>query len=66
MDGWESRLLFRGIAPVPIYFTPIAWSAYMLIADAAVLALTGRSRLSDAPITLARMAFAFHPALADF
>jgi len=49
-------LLFRSIAPVPIYFTPIAWSAYMLIVDAAVLALTGRSRLSDAPITLARMA----------
>ena len=22
-------LLFHSIAPVPIYFTPIAWSAYM-------------------------------------
>jgi hypothetical protein len=49
-------LLFRGIEPVPLYFTPIAWSAYLLIADAAVFALTGRSRLSDAPITVARMA----------
>ena len=49
-------LMFAGIEPVATYFTPIAWSAYILIADAAVLALTGRSRLNDAPITLARMA----------
>jgi hypothetical protein len=49
-------LMFRRVEPVATYFTPIAWSAYILIADAAVLALTGRSRLHDAPITLARMA----------
>jgi hypothetical protein len=49
-------MLFAGIDPVATYFTPIAWSAYILIADAAVLALTNRSRLHDAPITLARMA----------
>jgi hypothetical protein len=49
-------LMFRGIDPVATYFTPIAWSAYILIADAAVLALTRRSRLHDAPITIARMA----------
>ncbi len=49
-------MLFRRIEPVFTYFTPIAWSAYILIADAAVLALTGRSRLHDAPVTLARMA----------
>jgi hypothetical protein len=49
-------LMFAGIEPVATYFTPIAWSAYILIADAAVLALTGRSRLNDAPITVARMA----------
>lgn len=48
--------MFKGIEPVATYFTPIAWSAYILIADAAVLALTGRSRLNDAPITVARMA----------
>jgi hypothetical protein len=50
-------LMFRGIQPVATYFTPIAWSAYILIADGAVLALTNRSRLHDAPIVLARMAF---------
>src|SRR5580700_5957687 len=49
-------LMFRGVEPVATYFTPIAWSAYILIADAAVLAVTGRSRLNDAPITVARMA----------
>lgn len=49
-------LMFRRVEPVWTYFTPIAWSAYILIADAAVLALTGRSRLNDAPITVAHMA----------
>jgi len=49
-------LMFRGVEPVATYFTPVAWSAYLLIADAAVLALTGRSRLHDAPLTMARMA----------
>jgi len=49
-------LLFKGVEPIPTFFTPIAWSAYILIADAAVLALTNRSRLHDAPLTLARMA----------
>jgi hypothetical protein len=48
--------MFRGVEPVTTYFTPIAWSAYILIADAAVLALTNRSRLHDAPVTVARMA----------
>jgi hypothetical protein len=49
-------LLFHHVEPVATYFTPIAWSAYILIADAATFAVTGRSRLNDAPITLARMA----------
>lgn len=49
-------LMFRGVEPVATYFTPLAWSAYVLIADAAVFAITGRSRLKDAPLTLARMA----------
>jgi hypothetical protein len=49
-------LMFRHVEPVSTYFTPIAWSAYILIADAAVLAITGRSRLNDAPLVLARIA----------
>ena len=50
-------LLFRGVDPVATYFTAIAWSAYILIADAAVFAITGRSRLQDAPKVLAQMTF---------
>src|SRR6202795_4774227 len=59
--GWlatlsAEALLFGRIEPVATYFTPIAWSSYILIADAAVLALTNRSRLNDAPIVVARLA----------
>ena len=49
-------LMFRGSEPVATYFTPIAWSAYILIADAAVFSITGHSRLLDAPRHLAGMA----------
>lgn len=49
-------LLFHHVEPVATYFTPIAWSAYILIADAATFAITGRSRLNDAPLSIARMA----------
>jgi len=53
---FAEALLFRGVEPVATFFTPIAWSAYILIADGAVLALTGRSRLNDAPRVLAQLA----------
>jgi hypothetical protein len=49
-------LMFRGYAPVAACFSPIAWSAYILIVDAAVFAVGGRSRLRDAPAVFARMA----------
>src|SRR6202167_6118714 len=60
--GWlallsAEALLVARIEPVTTYFTPIAWSSYILIADAAVLPLTNRSRLNDAPIVVARLAF---------
>ncbi len=42
-------LLFRRVEPVPTYFTPIAWTAYILLVDAAVLSITGRSRLRSRP-----------------
>ena len=31
-------LMFRGFQPVAVYFTPIAWTCYILLADAAVSA----------------------------
>jgi hypothetical protein len=49
-------MLYWRVEPVLTYFTPVAWSAYILIADAAVFAVTARSRLRDAPWTFARMA----------
>src|SRR5216684_8098501 len=49
-------LLFRGVEPVATYFTPIAWTAYILIADAALFAMRGRSFLRGAPRELGRMA----------
>ena len=49
-------LMFRGVEPVATYFTPIAWTAYILVADAAVLAVNGRSRLTQRPLDLARIA----------
>jgi hypothetical protein len=42
-------LMFRGVEPVSTYFTPIAWTAYILLADAAVLSISGRSRLHNEP-----------------
>jgi len=42
-------LMFRGVEPVATYFTPIAWSCYILAVDAAVLAVNGHSRLHDEP-----------------
>ena len=50
-------LMFHGVEPVATFFTPIAWTAYILIADAAVLAIRGRSRLHDAPREFFQTAF---------
>jgi len=49
-------LMFRGIEPVATYFTPIAWTCYILLADATVLAITGHSRLHDDPRRFALVA----------
>src|SRR5260370_11435896 len=49
-------LMFRSVEPVATFFTPIAWTAYALIADAAVFAIRGHSRLRDAPGQFAKLA----------
>jgi len=41
-------MLFRKVELVALYFTPIAWSCYLLVADAAVFAIEGRSRFTMA------------------
>jgi hypothetical protein len=42
-------LMFLHIGPIDVYFTPIAWTAYLMIVDAMVFAAKGRSRLHDTP-----------------
>ncbi|MBZ5536959.1 MAG: hypothetical protein LAO31_13480 [Acidobacteriia bacterium] len=42
-------LLWMKVYFVVHYFTPLVWSGYILVADAAVYRLTSRSRLHDSP-----------------
>jgi tetratricopeptide (TPR) repeat protein len=49
-------LMFRGVEPIATFFTPIAWTAYAFIADAAVFAIRGHSHLRDAPAKFAGLA----------
>jgi hypothetical protein len=49
-------LMFRGFEPVSVYFTPIAWTCYILLVDAAVLAVSGHSRIHDEPREFASVA----------
>src|SRR5260370_12205128 len=54
-------LMFRGVEPVATYFTPIAWTPYILIANAALFAMRGRSFLPRAPLPLPRTALLSTP-----
>jgi hypothetical protein len=49
-------LMFHGVEPVATYFSPLAWTSYILIADAAVYAISGHSRLREEPRGLLKMA----------
>jgi hypothetical protein len=49
-------LMFHGIEPAATYFCPMAWTAYILLADAAVFAISGHSRLREEPRGLLKMA----------
>ncbi len=49
-------LMFRGVEPVATYFTPIAWTAYLLLADAMVWSIRGHSRMADEPREFAILA----------
>jgi len=64
LSGWAALaalavaewLKFRGVEPVATFFTAIAWTCYIVLADAAVFALTGRSRLRNWPREFAQVA----------
>ena len=49
-------LLWRHAYWTSIFFTPIAWTGYLLLVDGAVLAVRGHSRLHDTPREFAIMA----------
>lgn len=49
-------LMFRGVEPLATYFTPVAWTAYLMVADAAVFGVRGNSRLRAEPSRIAQMA----------
>jgi hypothetical protein len=49
-------LMFHGIEPAATYFSPVAWTSYILIADAAVFAISGHSQLREEPRGLLKMA----------
>lgn len=42
-------LMFRWVQPVATYFTPIAWTAYIVLADAMVWSMRGRSLIVHQP-----------------
>jgi hypothetical protein len=48
--------MFHGIKPAATYFSPLAWTAYILLADAAIFTISGESRLRDEPHGLLKMA----------
>jgi hypothetical protein len=50
-------LLFLRVYWVAIYFTPLAWTGYVLLVDALVGSLRGQSRLRQAPREFLSLAF---------
>jgi hypothetical protein len=50
-------LLFGGVEWVATFFTPIAWTGYLLLVDAAVWSLRGESRLVNSPRHFLALAF---------
>src|SRR5712671_4957936 len=49
-------LMFHGIEPIVTYFSPVAWTAYILLAEAATVAVRGPSRPRDETRGLLKMA----------
>ena len=49
-------LLFLDISPIPVFFTPIAWTGYIVAVDAAVYSVRERSLLRSEPEAFVWMA----------
>ncbi len=50
-------LLWMGSQPISVFFTPIVWTAYLLLADGMLESLTGSSRIRRDPKGFAALAF---------
>src|SRR2546428_8362349 len=67
--GLSESLLFLRVVLVGMYFTPLVWTGYILLADALVGRLAGESRLAKSPqevFWLAFWSFPFWPNFAAF
>lgn len=61
LQGWAALvvlvaaefLMFRQVAPVSLYFTPISWTAWIFLADTMVWSVKGSSRWRNQPRSLA-------------
>ena len=53
----SEAFLFAGQKWVGIYFTPLAWTGYLLLMDAATWSLRGQSRLGSTPREFLKLAF---------
>jgi len=54
-------LLFAGYAPIRLFFTPLVWTCYILLADGIVFCLRGNSQLVSGGAEFARCALASIP-----
>lgn len=54
-------LLFGGFAPIGLFFTPIVWTCYIVLADAIIFRLRGRSQLTSGRAEFVRCAIASIP-----
>ncbi len=48
--------MFRGVEPVATYFTPLAWTAWLFLADAMLWSIRGKSPIADDPREFAALA----------
>ncbi len=53
----SEAFLFAGHKWIGIYFTPLAWTGYLLLIDAATWSLRGQSRLGSTPREFLKLAF---------
>src|SRR2546428_12575015 len=64
--GLSESLLFLRVELVGMYFTPLVWTGYILLADALVGRVAGNARLPQPPQGFFRVGFLAFPVLLTF